>query len=83
MTYQSVVEGAIVAIKPINKSRIELTRPLLLEFKKMKDLHHDHIVRFIGSCVEPPNCCLLTEYCPRGSLQVRNYLLVKNNQIYL
>ncbi|XP_023227111.1 atrial natriuretic peptide receptor 1-like [Centruroides sculpturatus] len=71
--------GAIVAIKPINKSRIELTRPLLLEFKKMKDLHHDHIVRFIGSCVEPPNCCLLTEYCPRGSLQD----ILENDEIKL
>ena len=36
---------------------------------QMKDLHHDHLVRFIGACVDPPNCCLLTEYCPRGSLQ--------------
>ena len=35
----------------------------------MKDLHHDHLVRFIGACVELPHPCLLTEYCPRGSLQ--------------
>ncbi len=36
----------------------------------MKDLHHDHLVRFVGAVVEPPSPCLLTEYCPRGSLQV-------------
>ena len=35
----------------------------------MKDTHHDHLVRFIGACVESPHWCLLTEYCPRGSLQ--------------
>ena len=35
----------------------------------MKDVHHDHLVRFIGACIDPPNCCLITEYCPRGSLQ--------------
>lgn len=36
----------------------------------MKDLQHDHLVRFYGACVDPPHCCLLTEYCPKGSLQV-------------
>ena len=35
----------------------------------MKDLHHDHLVRFIGACVESPSQCILTEYCTRGSLQ--------------
>ncbi|CAH2054244.1 unnamed protein product, partial [Iphiclides podalirius] len=43
--------------------------PLLLELKKMKDLEHDHLARFYGACVDPPHCCLLTEYCPKGSLQ--------------
>ncbi|XP_021915452.1 atrial natriuretic peptide receptor 1-like isoform X4 [Zootermopsis nevadensis] len=62
-------KGTKVAIKTINKSRIELTRPLLLEFKRMRDLHHDHLVRFLGACVDPPHACLLTEYCPKGSLQ--------------
>ncbi|XP_076336084.1 atrial natriuretic peptide receptor 1-like isoform X1 [Tachypleus tridentatus] len=62
-------KGIVVAIKPINKSRIDITRPLLLELKKMKDLQHDHIVRFLGACVDPPHCCFLTEYCPKGSLQ--------------
>lgn len=35
----------------------------------MKDLHHDHLVRFYGACIDPPECCFLTEYCPKGSLQ--------------
>lgn len=35
----------------------------------MKDLEHDHLARFYGACVDPPHCCLLTEYCPKGSLQ--------------
>ncbi|XP_076366600.1 atrial natriuretic peptide receptor 1-like isoform X6 [Tachypleus tridentatus] len=62
-------KGAIVAIKPLIKTRIEIHRPLLLELKRMKDLQNDHIVRFIGACVEPPYCCIVTEYCPKGSLQ--------------
>ncbi len=35
----------------------------------MKDLHHDHLVRFVGACIDPDMPYLLTEYCPRGSLQ--------------
>lgn len=35
----------------------------------MKDLQNDHVVRFIGACIDIPNRCLLTEYCPKGSLQ--------------
>ncbi|XP_062525250.1 receptor type guanylyl cyclase isoform X2 [Bombyx mori] len=62
-------KGCRVAIKLVDKQRIDLTRPLLLELKKMKDLEHDHLARFYGACVDPPHCCLLTEYCPKGSLQ--------------
>ncbi|CAB3233285.1 unnamed protein product [Arctia plantaginis] len=62
-------KGCRVAIKKVDKQRIDLTRPLLLELKKMKDLEHDHLARFYGACVDPPHCCFLTEYCPKGSLQ--------------
>lgn len=41
----------------------------ILTFFQLKDLHHDHLVRFYGACIEPNYCCLLTEYCPKGSLQ--------------
>ncbi|CAH0383021.1 unnamed protein product [Bemisia tabaci] len=61
--------GNRVAVKKLCQRRIELTRPLLLELKRLKDLHHDHLVRFYGACVDPPEPCLLTEYCPKGSLQ--------------
>lgn len=44
----------------------------------MKDLQNDHIVRFIGACVEPPTA-LITEYCPKGSLQD----ILENEQIKL
>jgi len=64
-----IFKGQNVAIKKLDSNRIMLSRDLLLEFKKLKDIHHDHLTRFIGACVEGPNCCLVTEYCPRGSLQ--------------
>ncbi|KFD53720.1 hypothetical protein M514_05425 [Trichuris suis] len=63
--------GQIVAVKMLNiqRSRIELSRSLLLELKKMKDLSHDHITRFVGACIDAPHYCIVTEYCPKGSLQ--------------
>lgn len=45
----------------------------------MKDIHHEHLVKFYGACVDPPNCCILTEYCPKGSLQD----ILENDQIKL
>ncbi|XP_018348544.1 PREDICTED: atrial natriuretic peptide receptor 1-like isoform X2 [Trachymyrmex septentrionalis] len=66
-----------VAIKLIPRNKVEISRPLLLELKR--DLQHDHLVRFYGACLEPPHCCLLTEYCPKGSLQD----ILENEQIKL
>ncbi|KAK0055740.1 atrial natriuretic peptide receptor 1, partial [Biomphalaria pfeifferi] len=62
-------KGAILAIKPIPRAHISIQKPLLLEIKKMKDLQNDHLVRFHGVCIDVPHQCILTEYCPKGSLQ--------------
>uniref|UniRef100_A0A674D1F0 Guanylate cyclase n=1 Tax=Salmo trutta TaxID=8032 RepID=A0A674D1F0_SALTR len=59
----------LVAIKHVNKKRIELTRQVLFELKHMRDVQFNHLTRFIGACIDPPNICIVTEYCPRGSLQ--------------
>uniref|UniRef100_M4A2H5 Guanylate cyclase n=1 Tax=Xiphophorus maculatus TaxID=8083 RepID=M4A2H5_XIPMA len=62
-------KGNLVAIKHVNKKRIELTRQVLMELKHMRDVQFNHLTRFIGACIDPPNICIITEYCPRGSLQ--------------
>lgn len=36
----------------------------------MRDIQFNHLTRFIGACIDAPNICIITEYCPRGSLQV-------------
>lgn len=46
---------------------------------QMKDIHHEHLIKFYGACVDSPNCCILTEYCPKGSLQD----ILENEQIKL
>ncbi|XP_043518997.1 atrial natriuretic peptide receptor 1-like isoform X2 [Frieseomelitta varia] len=74
-----IYKNSKVAIKVIPRNKVEISRPLLLELKRMKDLQHDHLVRFYGACVDPPYCCLLTEYCPKGSLQD----ILENEQIKL
>lgn len=61
--------GNIVAVKHINRKRIEITREVLFELKHMRDVQNEHLTRFVGACTDPPNICILTEYCPRGSLQ--------------
>ncbi|XP_063296057.1 atrial natriuretic peptide receptor 1 [Pelobates fuscus] len=62
-------KGNIVAIKYINRKRIELTREVLFELKHMRDVQNEHLTHFVGCCIDPPNICILIEYCPRGSLQ--------------
>uniref|UniRef100_A0A672KTH4 Guanylate cyclase n=1 Tax=Sinocyclocheilus grahami TaxID=75366 RepID=A0A672KTH4_SINGR len=62
-------KGNLVAIKHVNKKRIELTRQVLFELKHMRDVQFNHLTRFTGACIDPPNICIVTEYCPRGSLQ--------------
>ncbi|XP_021375586.1 atrial natriuretic peptide receptor 1-like isoform X2 [Mizuhopecten yessoensis] len=72
-------KGAIMAIKSIHKTSLTVNKPLLIEVKRIKDLQNDHIVRFIGACIDPPNMCILTEYCQKGSLQD----VLENEQIKL
>ncbi|XP_072283698.1 atrial natriuretic peptide receptor 1 [Pyxicephalus adspersus] len=62
-------KGNVVAVKYLNQKRIELTRKVLFELKYMRDVQNEHLTRFVGACTDPPNICILTEYCPRGSLQ--------------
>uniref|UniRef100_A0A4W6FEN2 Guanylate cyclase n=1 Tax=Lates calcarifer TaxID=8187 RepID=A0A4W6FEN2_LATCA len=84
-------KGNLVAIKHVNKKRIELTRQVLLELKHMRDVQFNHLTRFIGACIDPPNICIVTEYCPRGSLQVMSpppillftYMTCSNGMNYL
>ena len=35
---------------------------------QMKDLQHEHINWFVGACIDYPNYCIVTDYCPKGSL---------------
>lgn len=62
-------KGNRVAIKRIDCVSENLSRSLMLELKRMKDLQHDHLVKFFGACLDPKRSFILTEYAPKGSLR--------------
>ncbi|GJQ69918.1 hypothetical protein Trydic_g13325 [Trypoxylus dichotomus] len=72
-------KGTRVAIKKLKDVKIELNRSQLLHLKVMKDITNDHLVKFFGVSLEIPHCCILTEYCPKGSLQD----ILENEQVKL
>lgn len=43
---------------------------ILSALLQVRDLQHDHVIKFIGACIDAPNISIMTEYCPKGSLQV-------------
>ncbi|ESN95234.1 hypothetical protein HELRODRAFT_86991 [Helobdella robusta] len=45
----------------------------------MRNLQNDHIVRFIGICIDAPHQSIIYEYCQKGSLQD----VLENDQIKL
>uniref|UniRef100_A0A668VR88 Guanylate cyclase n=1 Tax=Oreochromis aureus TaxID=47969 RepID=A0A668VR88_OREAU len=36
---------------------------------QMKEMKHENLVQFFGACIEPPNICLVFQYCKKGSLK--------------
>ena len=62
-------KGRICAIKKYESSYLDINRSIKKELKCVKDLRHDNLNPFIGSCVETNNICIVSEYCPRGSLR--------------
>lgn len=41
---------------------------LSLSLSNSRELDHPNLCKFIGGCVEVPNVAIVTEYCPKGSL---------------
>ncbi|XP_053197501.1 guanylate cyclase 2G [Scomber japonicus] len=64
-------QGNQVAVKYIkNHIGNNVQRPsIIAEFNAMKEMKHENLVQFFGVCIEPPNVCLVIQYCRKGSLK--------------
>lgn len=62
-------KGAKVAVKVINVPKLNITRENLIEFKQMRDIIHNNLVKFVGMCVEESTTAIVNELCVRGSLK--------------
>jgi len=47
--------------------------PLWVYLFQCRDLTHYNLCKFIGASLETDQPFILTEYCPKGSLQVLRY----------
>uniref|UniRef100_H2Z205 Guanylate cyclase n=1 Tax=Ciona savignyi TaxID=51511 RepID=H2Z205_CIOSA len=78
ITTVGMFKGKLVTAKILNRRKVELTKKFLMELKHMRDVTQDHLTRFEGACLEP-TICVLTEYCPKGSLKD----ILQNEEIHL
>ncbi|KAK8766858.1 guanylate cyclase 32E-like [Amblyomma americanum] len=62
-------KGNVVHIKHVYKKSVDLTRSIRKELIQVREMRHENITPFIGACVDPPNICILTLFCARGSLE--------------
>ncbi|XP_028832930.1 atrial natriuretic peptide receptor 1 [Denticeps clupeoides] len=65
----AVYKGNVCALRLLTVKSVYLSSELHAELRQCRDLTHPNICGFIGACLEPPQPFLLTEYCPKGSLQ--------------
>ncbi|XP_049608409.1 atrial natriuretic peptide receptor 1-like [Syngnathus scovelli] len=67
-TRTGIYDGRTVAIKKIPSKSFSLSKSIRQEVKQVRELDHPNLCKFIGGCVQVPNVAIVTEYCPKGSL---------------
>ncbi|XP_052458767.1 atrial natriuretic peptide receptor 1 isoform X3 [Carassius gibelio] len=75
----AVYKGTICSVCFLNLKNPHLSSELLAELKQCRDLTHYNLCKFIGAALDTPQPFILTEYCPKGSLQD----ILKNESIKL
>ncbi|XP_077355430.1 atrial natriuretic peptide receptor 2 [Festucalex cinctus] len=67
-TSTGIYDGRTVAIKRIASKSFSLSKSIRQEVKQVRELDHPNLCKFIGGCVQVPSVAIVTEYCPKGSL---------------
>lgn len=57
-----------VAVKKVSGDVVDIDK-WLNEVELLFKLRHPNIVTFYCACIQPPNCCIVLEYFPRGTLE--------------
>ncbi|XP_037333684.2 atrial natriuretic peptide receptor 1-like [Pungitius pungitius] len=67
-TCTGIYDGRTVAIKRIQTKSFYLSKAIRQEVQQVRELDHPNLCKFVGGCVEVPDVAIVTEYCPKGSL---------------
>uniref|UniRef100_A0A3Q2Y5M5 Guanylate cyclase n=1 Tax=Hippocampus comes TaxID=109280 RepID=A0A3Q2Y5M5_HIPCM len=67
-TCTGIYDGRTVAIKKIPSKSFSLSKSIRQEVKQVRELDHPNLCKFVGGCVQVPGVAIVTEYCPKGSL---------------
>ncbi|GKV08107.1 hypothetical protein SLEP1_g19788 [Rubroshorea leprosula] len=61
--------GKVIAVKRLNPESCQGHQEWLTEVNYLGQLHHSHLVKLIGFCLEDEHHLLVYEFMPRGSLE--------------
>ncbi|XP_060773170.1 atrial natriuretic peptide receptor 1 [Neoarius graeffei] len=75
----AVYNGTVCCVRFLSVRSVHLSNDLLTELKRCRDMSHQNICKFVGACLDSRQPVILTEYCPKGSLQD----ILKNDSIKL
>jgi hypothetical protein len=65
-------KGSHVAVRHVTRKHVELNRALKKDLLARREMNHENINRFIGACIESNRVCIVSQFCVRRSLYVRN-----------
>ncbi|ESP02582.1 hypothetical protein LOTGIDRAFT_138137 [Lottia gigantea] len=65
----ALYKGITVQVRELNVSDIPITNQLLNEFKEIRDINQNNIVKVFGACFHPISSFLVIEHCSKGTLQ--------------
>ena len=60
-----------VTIRVSKKLQVYLTTAVMKQARQILKFEHDHLVKFLGACIEKEHVMILYEFCSKGSLFVR------------